>query len=159
MRVWVAVLGLIISGISMPIVWAGGYGGHHNQTQVGVQLQGQEQYQGQSQDAEQENEQEVSITETHPKERALVKGSQALFVPQGNEGLAIQTPWGGPMITQGSQMAKLQALQAMAVAAGNADLGKLALDWAVGEAQPKRFLGIKGTENLCRNWLTALVCF
>ena len=135
----------------------------------------QEQYQDQAQaqvavgvgvgvgvsEAEQANTQatDVSITETHPKEKSLAHGSQALFVPQGNEGVGLQTPWGGPMITQGSQMAKIQALHGLAVEASDAPMATLALQWAVNETRPKELLGINRTERACRNWLLGLLCF
>ena len=163
----------IVVGLVGVVLWAASASAAVNeQDQSQRQYQDQEQYQGQHQAAvgvgvgvgvsegnTTSADQSVQIEETHPKEKSLAHGSQALFVPQGNEGVAVQTPWGGPMISQGSQMGKLQALHSIAVAGNNAELASQALAWAGEEAAPKRFLGIPRSEKGCRNWLVALFCF
>jgi hypothetical protein len=155
---WIVVVGLVLVG-SGP-AWALFDDNSTNQEQE----QGQGQHQGQGQDQGQAqgnigiNGQgqtsvgSVSVDTDVPPEKTLAHGSMAPSVPQGNEGVGFQTPWGGPMITQGSQMAKYQALAALGET-------EQAVQWALVEASPKLLLGIPHTEKGCRNWLLGLLCF
>lgn len=137
------------------------------QDQAQAQAQGQGQSQGQvavggvavqGQSSSQANAQstDVSVIEQTPRERQVVRGSMAQAIPQGNEGLAVQTPWGGPMISQGSPMAKVAIYHGMVE---GTDQESEAIQWARNEAQPRRLLGIQGSERGCRNWLINLLCF
>ena len=151
---WLVIAGLVLVGGGQ--AWALLDDNSTNQAQG--QQQGQAQGQGQQQGNIGLNAQgqtavgDVSVNTDVPPEKTLAHGSMAPSVPQGNEGMAFQTPWGGPMISQGSQMAKYQAL---------AQLGAedQALAWALVEASPKKLLGIPHTEKGCRNWLAGLLCF
>ena len=171
MKHWVLLVGLFV-GIAP--AWAYyGNGSSQSQSQDQTQAQDQSQYQGQyqksvgvgvgvgisSSDAasEQANAQDVRITETHPKEKTLLKGGMAGSVPPGNDGLMAVTPWGGPAITRTSTMSKLDTY-CKTLASGELDATEC-LAWMRAEAQPPLFLGLKKTERLCRNWLTGLLCF
>lgn len=86
-------LGFLIMffGVALPS-YAEEYGGRHSQLQAQIQKQVQAQVQAQAQTSVGT----VTVTgDEYPEERRLYKGSQALAVPQGNDGLGLMTPWGG----------------------------------------------------------------
>ena len=144
------VIGLLALGTTGEAYEGNGRGTSQLQGQAQGQAQGQLQAQGQGQGQSSVGSVEVSGDE-FPKEKSLHKGSVGFAVPQGNDGLGVVTPWGGPLITQGSQMAKIQALYQMGL---EDDAQVLALR----EAEPRKIVGWRGAK-ACRNWLVGLVCW
>ena len=128
-----------------------------NQDQVQGQAQAAIAVQGQAQGQIGAVTTTTDINTNVPRERVLNRGSLTNSVPQGNEGFTLLTPWGGPAISQGSQMAKIESYYSMI--GDDSVLSAEALSWARREAQPKKFLAIPGTSCVCRNAIFGVLCF
>ena len=94
MKKWV--IGLVMAMAIVPAVWAGNIQGQQQ-----GQLQGQLQGQGQQQD--QDTDTNVSTGE----DENVYRGSFAASIPEGNEGPAVFTPWGGVGISKMSRVTEL----------------------------------------------------